>query len=379
MRRLSRALIVLAALALVPVASASQVVSTSTVHDLSLGVNSKGEAMVSYTKADGTPVHVLAFGAVNADPPVESKKQVAFTFQYDGGYDKYYTQDPGVQAQLSSLRDLQGQSKALIAQLRPLQAQERAATAAHNNPQRYAIGAKIKAVNDKLSPITAQINAVYAKLKTFQTAATDYWKTFTCPAYDGPALAWSVPHGACKAPDGSYWALQVWQRQLPDYGLDPTPAQAAYEVHLSHWTGDLPVLDINVNWAYKGKFDHLFGTFTYDGTGVYGFHSTPGGQPLDTWGRNLYVDTFDSAYGTGWKRDNSFLTHKPGGSFCYGFYTHGSHPVGKGTMYRATIDGPGVTPDVEWQGNAPGAYDQTAQDAANTQILALNDPLCKRV
>ena len=34
-----------------------------------------------------------------------------------------------------------------------------------------------------------------------------YWKTFrnNCGAYDGPALAWLVT--ACKAPDGSYWAL----------------------------------------------------------------------------------------------------------------------------------------------------------------------------
>ena len=45
---------------------------------------------------------------------------------------------------------------------------------------------------------------------------TNYWKTFknVCTAYDGPALAWKVT--ACKAPDGSYWALQSWQRQLPE-------------------------------------------------------------------------------------------------------------------------------------------------------------------
>ena len=51
----------------------------------------------------------------------------------------------------------------------------------------------------------------------------DYWKTFTssCGPYDGPALAWFVT--ACKAPDGSYWALQAWQRMLPNYGVAPTP------------------------------------------------------------------------------------------------------------------------------------------------------------
>ena len=51
----------------------------------------------------------------------------------------------------------------------------------------------------------------------------DYWKTFksTCKAYDGPALAWKVT--ACKASDGSYWALQKWQRMLPNYGLAREP------------------------------------------------------------------------------------------------------------------------------------------------------------
>ena len=53
----------------------------------------------------------------------------------------------------------------------------------------------------------------------------DYWKTFesTCKAYDGPALAWKVT--ACKASDGSYWALQKWQRMLPNYGLAPSTAR----------------------------------------------------------------------------------------------------------------------------------------------------------
>ena len=32
---------------------------------------------------------------------------------------------------------------------------------------------------------------------------------------------------------------------------------------------------------------------------VFGFRSTPAGVPLDTFGRNIYVDTFDSAYGAG--------------------------------------------------------------------------------
>jgi len=150
------------------------------------------------------------------------------------------------------------------------------------------------------------------------------------------------------------------------------------EVHLSHWTGALAVVSFHLNWAYK-KFDHLYGTLTYDGKPVHGFRSTPQGQPIDRYGRNVFVDTYDSAYGAGWRRENSFLTHSPGGSFCYGFYPHGAHPAGGGTKYRATILGPGVTPDITWYGYPPGPYDPAVQAAADRAILALDDPLCRKV
>jgi len=205
---------------------------------------------------------------------------------------------------------------------------------------------------------------------------TPYWKTFkgSCGPYDGPALAWKVV--ACTAPDGSYWALQSWQRELPDYGVTPTAAQASWELRLSHWTGNLPVLTVQEDWAWH-QWDHIFGTFAYDGSPVFGFKASGGGNPLDTFGRNIYVDTFDSAYGTGWKRENSFLTHTGDGVFCYSFNPHGAHPSGKGTKYRATVEGPGVTPDVMWQGNAPGPYDKAADLIANAAITALGDAQCK--
>ena len=116
---------------------------------------------------------------------------------------------------------------------------------------------------------------------------------------------------------------------LPNYGGDPNAQQASWELRLSHWTGELPVLTIDTDWAWH-QWDHLYGTFTYAGQPVYGFKSTPGGNPLDTFGRNIYVDTFDSAYGDGWKRENSFLAHSGTGVFCYSFNPHGSHPTGKG-------------------------------------------------
>ena len=203
-----------------------------------------------------------------------------------------------------------------------------------------------------------------------------YWETFgkSCGAYDGPALAWKV--SACKAPDGSYWALQAWQRMLPNYGLKASPAQAVWELRLSHWTGELPVLTISTDWAWH-QWDHLFGTYTYNGQPVFGYKSTPAGNPLDTFGRNIYVDTLDSTYGKGWLRENSFLTHTGTGVFCYSFNPHGARPSGKGTQYRATVEGPGVTPDVMWQGAAPGAYDKGADLVANDAISALGDRQCR--
>jgi hypothetical protein len=204
----------------------------------------------------------------------------------------------------------------------------------------------------------------------------DYWRTFknVCAPYDGPTLAWSVL--ACTAPDGSYWAVQSWQRMLPNYGLVPNPTQSVWELRLSHWTTELPVLTISTDWAWH-QWDHLFGTFTYGGNPVYGFRSTPAGNPLDSFGRNVYVDTFDSAYGNGWKRENSFLTHTGTGVFCYSVNPHSSHPSGKGTKYRATVEGPGVTPDVMWEGSSPGVYDKQTDVLANDAIAQLGDRQCR--
>ncbi|HVM68532.1 MAG TPA: hypothetical protein VM204_01685 [Gaiellaceae bacterium] len=195
----------------------------------------------------------------------------------------------------------------------------------------------------------------------YGTYKRDVWKTFknACRAYDGPKLQWFV--AGCKAPDGSYWALQSWQRMLPNYGEKPDAKGSVWELRLSHWKGELPVLTIHQNWAYR-KYHHIFGSFTYLGKPVHGFKSTSTGVPLDTFGRNLYVDTFNSAYGAGWKRENSFLMQKGSGKFCYGFYEHKwagkSYPSGMGQRYRATIIGPGVLPDIYWEADALGEYDK---------------------
>jgi hypothetical protein len=197
-----------------------------------------------------------------------------------------------------------------------------------------------------------------------------YWTSFggQCRRYTGPRLAFLVT--ACSAPDGSYWALQAWQTPLPDLGMAPwLPVQRAWELHLSHWSGAIAQLEAWTDWIYGARQHHLFGRLTYDGRPVYGFAATRVGNPTDGYGRLIYLDTYNSRYGGGWKRENSFLAHTPTGLFCYSFLARNPtkgypHPPGypstprgpgNGEQYRLTVKGPGVTPDVSI--TLPGLHD----------------------
>ena len=219
------------------------------------------------------------------------------------------------------------------------------------------------------------------------------WKHFknTCRPYDGPELAWVVK--ACKASNGSYWALQSWQTALPDLGLAPwLGQQKTWWLHLSHWSGPLAKLDVYTDWIYGGRFQEVFGQYTYRGRGIRGFGTTHVGAPTDNYGRLLFLDTFNSAYGRGWLRENSFVSHGPPGMFCYGFYPRNPHiggyahprgtpnrkrPAGVGEQYRLTAAGPGVTPDVMWQGpglhpfNHGNASDVALESAMNAERDAI--------
>jgi hypothetical protein len=205
---------------------------------------------------------------------------------------------------------------------------------------------------------------------------TLYWKHFSgaCGSYDGPSLPNVV--AACKAPDGTYWAAQSWPQPLPDLGFTPwTAALRAKWLEVSHWSGDLPQLEVHMGWVYQG-FQQLFGRYTYQGRPVFGFGTTAVGAPTDNFGRLIYLDTHDSVYGPGWRRENSFVPHNPSGAFCYGFYsfdpTKGGykHPQGEtarrgpgiGDEYRVTASGTGVTPNISVTVPAIGAYDASNPD-----------------
>jgi hypothetical protein len=191
------------------------------------------------------------------------------------------------------------------------------------------------------------------------------WHTFknACRPYTGPELDLLV--AACDAPDGSHWALQAWPRLWKNYG----GRSAREELHVSHWTGDLGVLDIRTDWGYHGRFEHLYGTFTYHDVPVFGLKHTRTGVPLDSFGRNIYLDYHA---GGAWQRENSFLTHPRTGGFCYLFGHHAGR-IGTGDTYRATVIGPGVSPLVRAQFAPPGQYSEAAdaeRNADQQQLLS---------
>ena len=183
----------------------------------------------------------------------------------------------------------------------------------------------------------------------------------SCRPYAGPKLAWFVT--GCQAADGSYWAVQAWRRTLPNFDGSPGGLLGARELHLSHWTGATATLEAWTDWVYAGRYHHLFGRLTYGGQPVYGFSATKVGSPLDDYGRNIYVDTFNSRYGEGWKRENAFLAHRPTGIFCYGFYPFTKRGPGNGEKYRLNVVGPGVTPDVSVV--VPGLHDYDRNNSAD--------------
>jgi hypothetical protein len=142
---------------------------------------------------------------------------------------------------------------------------------------------------------------------------------------------------------------------------------------VSHWSGPLPQLDVSPNWTYGGRLQGLFGRLTYSGTPVHGFR-TPSATRSDAYARFVYIDTLNSVYGPGWRRDTGIVTHRPSGAFCYSFVAQAPPPgypsaaprgPGNGERHRVTVMGPGVTPVVQWEGAGLSRFDPAADAAFN--------------
>ena len=215
-----------------------------------------------------------------------------------------------------------------------------------------------------------------------------YWQRFAngCRAYDGPPLPMLV--AACKAPDGTYWTIQSWQRRLPNLGFEPwLPYHTNVELHVAHWSGELPVLEVYPNWTYGGAWQGIFGRLTYLGVPVHGFSATDRGVPKDFYGRNLHIDTLNSSYGAGWKREAGILTHKTTGTFCHSFVpqkpfawypSQSMRPPAPGERHRVTVSGPGVTPVLQVEVPGLTSADRGRDGAYNAIFdrVMTGDKLC---
>src|SRR4029077_13094685 len=129
--------------------------------------------------------------------------------------------------------------------------------------------------------------------------------------------------------------------------------------------------------------EQIFGSLDYAGRPVHGFGTTRTGVPTDSYGRGVYIDTLDSAYGSGWKRETSIVFHNPTGSFCYSFYPTNdvalpgrpARPAGNGSRYRISVVGPGVTPDVEAEVAALGTFNPANDGDLEQSRLDLYDQI----
>lgn len=266
--------------------------------------------------------------------------------------------------------------------------------------QKALITYKVKGVTKRIL-VSGAVNALQPSETTPQVKFTQQylttgpkdkaiWSKFKnkCKSYDGPALAFFVT--ACKAPDGSYWAIQSWKYWQPFFGYQPwLDYQDDVAFHVSHWTGPLAQLEMWADWidvAHGATSPHdVIARLTYGGMPAFGYVVKPGGVPGDGYGRVVYIETLDSLLGTGWWRLTGILARNPSGMLCHAMvpsmaYSNYPNPhivdAGNGKSYRAYVEGPGVTPLVMAQVDDPGDYN--GADPAKVQRQATGASLLQQ-
>jgi hypothetical protein len=207
-----------------------------------------------------------------------------------------------------------------------------------------------------------------------------------CRKYRGPALTratgGSMRHAVsrlvavCTHPDGSHWALQSWKRLVRHQGTGAY-ATAPRELRISHWRGSYGTLSANANWVGGGTRMQLYGQLKWKGKPWFATAWGTTGNVTDGVGRNMFIDSYNSDFGTGWWRVNSILTHRPSGQYCYNF---GPKPpvtdnwgYSPEKRYRLGVPGPGVSPDIflSVTGVTYAEYDPAVDDVHDQAIRDL--------
>jgi hypothetical protein len=134
-----------------------------------------------------------------------------------------------------------------------------------------------------------------------------------------PSLPWAL--AIRETPDGAFYALQSWKR------LDNGPV----ELRFSRWRGEPTKLTLRAVCCKWGS-ENVEGNASFHGKPIYGFKATAQGDPLDPYGRNVYLDSFRSGQ---WQRMMGILAKAPAGEFSLWIRS-----VWAGSAYRGTISGP---------------------------------------
>jgi hypothetical protein len=149
----------------------------------------------------------------------------------------------------------------------------------------------------------------------------------------------TVPYAVAQyqLPNGEQFALQKIPRLGQLGRLGPV------ELYLARWSGSPTQLTLTT--SPDGR---VCGTVSYHGAPVYGGPHTTTGNPLDTLGRNVYIDALKPA---GWWRIFGVLARPLG----FALYLK---PQYAGAQYRALVVGPNTGGDL-----APVAVASTAANA----------------
>ena len=148
------------------------------------------------------------------------------------------------------------------------------------------------------------------------------------------------------------------------------PEQDAYELHVSHWSGPLPVSRSRRTGRTGGTLQGSVRPSDLPRR----CRCTASGRPLatktDPYARFVYIDTFNSVYGPGWKRDTGIVTHRAKrGLLLQLRRAERRHRVTRresraaratASVIECRVMGPGVTPVVEWEGEGLHRYDAAA-------------------
>ena len=126
-----------------------------------------------------------------------------------------------------------------------------------------------------------------------------------------------------QTPDGAFWALQAWRRL----------ARGPLELRFSRWRGIPTLLTLRAVCCKWGG-ENVRGEASFHGRPIFGWRSTPQGVPLDSLGRNVYLDSYRAGR---WTRMMGILTNRPTGFFSLWIRRHW-----QGSSYRGVISGPNL-------------------------------------